>query len=147
MRALVAVLVAMLLIAPAGDAGADGSGTLTVRVIKLHSQRGQVVALLYTSDDGFAHNEAHAWRRAVAPIVGGAAELRFGDVPPGAYAVFAFHDENGNGTLERSFLGIPKEGVALSNDARGHLGPPKFKDARFEHKQASETLNLSTVYL
>ena len=106
-----------------------------------------IVTLLYRSDDGFARNEAHAWRRVVAPIVGGAAELRFGDVPPGAYAVFAFHDENGNGTLERSFLGAPKEGVALSNDARGHLGPPKFKDARFEHQQANEILNVSTVYL
>jgi len=41
---------------------------------------------------------------------------------------------------------MPKEGVALSNDARGHLGPPKFKDARFEHTQANETLDLSTVY-
>jgi uncharacterized protein (DUF2141 family) len=147
MRSLLPLLVAMMLIAPGDDAGADGSGTLTVRVIKLRSQRGQVVALLYRSDDGFARNEAHAWRRVVAPIVGGAAELRFGDVPPGAYAVFAFHDENGNGTLERSFLGAPKEGVALSNDARGHLGPPKFKDARFEHQQANEILNLSTVYL
>ncbi|HXU73508.1 MAG TPA: DUF2141 domain-containing protein [Polyangia bacterium] len=104
------------------------------------------VLVLYRSDDGFARNEAHAWRRVVAPIVGVVAELRFGDVPPGTYAVFAFHDENGNGALERSFLGVPKEGVALSNDARGHLGPPKFKDARFEHTQANETLDLSTVY-
>jgi uncharacterized protein (DUF2141 family) len=57
-----------------------------------------------------------------------------------AIRCFAYHDENGNGALERSFLGIPKEGVALSNNARGHLGPPKLKDARFEHKEANETL-------
>jgi Uncharacterized protein conserved in bacteria (DUF2141) len=118
-----------------GDADASGSTRTIWRTMKRpttmapsSSARSRasgppIVTLLYRSDDGFARNEAHAWRRVVAPIVGGAAELRFGDVPPGAYAVFAFHDENGNGTLERSFLGAPK------------------------HQQANEILNLSTVYL
>jgi uncharacterized protein (DUF2141 family) len=131
----------------ASSASADESGTLIVKVTSLRSDRGQVVACLYRSEDGFPKDERRAWRRESAPIVRGAAELRFAGVPPGAYAVLAFHDENGNGALERGFLGIPKEGVALSNNARGHLGPPKYKDARFEMKAAEQTMVIQAVYL
>ena len=41
----------------------------------------------------------------------------------------AFHDENGNGELDRNVLGIPTEGHAFSNDATGRMGPPAFADA------------------
>jgi hypothetical protein len=37
MRSFVPLLVARMLIAPVGDAGAEGNGTLTVRVITLRS--------------------------------------------------------------------------------------------------------------
>jgi uncharacterized protein (DUF2141 family) len=126
---------------------ADEGGTLIVKVTNLRSDGGQVVACLYRNEDGFPKDERKAWRRRSAPIARGVAELRFVGVPPGTYAVLAFHDENGDGALERSFLGIPREGVALSNNARGHLGPPKFKDARFEMKATDQTLVIQTVYL
>ena len=51
------------------------------------------------------------------------------DLPEGEYAVVAFHDENGNGELDRNVLGIPTEGHAFSNDATGRMGPPAFADA------------------
>lgn len=130
----------------AASARAGEGGTLIVKVTNLRSDRGQVVACLYRSDEGFPKNERKAWRRESARIAHGVAELRFVGVPPGSYAVLAFHDENGNDALERKLLGIPKEGVALSNNARGHLGPPKYKDARFEMKATDQTLLVQTVY-
>jgi hypothetical protein len=33
--------------------------------------------------------------------------------------------------VDQGFLGIPKEGIAFSNDARATLGPPKWSSARF----------------
>ncbi len=50
---------------------------------------------------------------------------------PGDYAISIFHDSNGNGDLDTNFIGIPKEPVALSNNARPKFGPPKYKDAVF----------------
>ena len=32
------------------------------------------------------------------------------DLPPGRYAVNAFHDENDNGKLDTNLVGIPSEG-------------------------------------
>jgi uncharacterized protein (DUF2141 family) len=53
-------------------------------------------------------------------------------VPPGAWAVLSYQDENSNGKLDRNVLGIPKEPYAFSRDARGRFGPPSFEDAAFE---------------
>lgn len=51
------------------------------------------------------------------------------DLPPGRYAVAAFHDENGNGDLDTNLLGIPSEGVGFANDAPSNFGPPDFESA------------------
>ena len=46
-------------------------------------------------------------------------------VPPGAYAVLAHHDTDGNGEIRRSLLGIPEEGIGFSNN------PSLFHAPRF----------------
>ncbi len=58
-------------------------------------------------------------------------EYRIGNVPSGAIAVGVFIDENANGILDKSFIGIPREPVALSNNYRPK-GPPAFDRARID---------------
>ena len=60
-----------------------------------------------------------------------AGTLRFvlRDLPPGTYAVNAFHDENDNGELDTNLLGIPSEGFGFANDPDASFGPPDFEDA------------------
>ena len=53
-------------------------------------------------------------------------------LPPGQYAFSVFYDENGNGKMDTNFIGIPKEPIAMSNNAKGKFGPPKYEDALFE---------------
>ena len=50
------------------------------------------------------------------------------DVPPARYAVAVYQDMDGNGTMERSRLGIPLEPYAFSNDA-GRVRKPTFEAA------------------
>ena len=57
--------------------------------------------------------------------------VRVENVPPGTYAAQAFHDENGNGELDRNILGLPKEAMGFSNDAPMRMGPPRFDSAAF----------------
>jgi uncharacterized protein (DUF2141 family) len=45
--------------------------------------------------------------------------------------LIAYHDQNGNGEIDMRILGMPKEPVGVSNDARGRFGPPKFDAAKF----------------
>lgn len=59
------------------------------------------------------------------PASAGAA-VALGDLAPGRYAIFAMHDANGNGDLDRNLLGIPTERYGFSNGATGALGAPSF---------------------
>lgn len=53
-------------------------------------------------------------------------------IPPGTYAVQVFHDENDNLQIDRTIIGLPKEGMGFSNDARFRFGPPDFADAAID---------------
>jgi uncharacterized protein (DUF2141 family) len=73
--------------------------------------------------------------------------IAFDGVAPGDYAVVALHDEDDDGTLDRSRLGLPTEGVAFSSGARIRFGPPSFDEARFELGARDAELALELQYL
>jgi uncharacterized protein (DUF2141 family) len=56
-------------------------------------------------------------------------EIVFPGLPEGSYAVAAFQDSNGDGTLNRDANGVPREPYAFSNGA-GRTAPPSFEGAR-----------------
>ena len=62
------------------------------------------------------------------------------DVPAGTIAVLVYTDENDNRALDKSFIGIPKEPLGLSNSYRPK-GPPSFQRASLSIA-ADEVLNL-----
>jgi uncharacterized protein (DUF2141 family) len=53
-------------------------------------------------------------------------------VPKGTWAVLVYQDENGNGELDRNFIGIPKENYGFSRDAASRFGPPGFDEAAIQ---------------
>jgi uncharacterized protein (DUF2141 family) len=59
-----------------------------------------------------------------------AATMRFvlRDVAPARYAIAAYQDLDGSGSMERSKLGLPLEPYAFSNDA-GRVRKPTFEAA------------------
>lgn len=68
-------------------------------------------------------------RREAGALRAPVAAISLGELAPGRYALFAMHDENGNGDLDRNFLGIPTESYGFSNGASGTVGPPSFDAA------------------
>lgn len=119
--------------------------TLTVQVSGVSSDRGQITALLYRGEAGFPAKEALALRRVSVRASPGSVTLRFAGVAPGSYAVTVYHDENGNGKLDSNWIGIPKEPVAVSNNAKGRMGPPKYKDAMFTVGNEDKSLPISLI--
>ncbi|MCJ2123655.1 DUF2141 domain-containing protein [Methylobacterium sp. J-077] len=65
-----------------------------------------------------------------APASGGRGRFTFRDIAPGTYAVAAFQDENGNGRLDRTGLGLPLEPYGFSG-AVARRARPDFSDAAF----------------
>src|SRR5690348_8166577 len=110
---------------------AQGS-VIHVEVVGLRNSRGQVSCSLYSSAEGFPKKIQNAVVHIVTPISDQKAVCEFPGIAPGTYAVSVYHDENSNGKLDTNFLGIPREGVGASNNAKGHMGPPKYESAKFE---------------
>ena len=97
----------------------------------LRNDKGQVLCALFSSAADFPKNGDKAIEHAKSGISHGQAVCEFPGVAPGRYAVSVFHDENSNGKMDTNLVGIPREGVGASNNARGHFGPPKFEAAAF----------------
>ena len=64
----------------------------------------------------------------------------------GAYAVSVLHDENRNGGMDTNWVGMPKEGYGVSNDARASFGPPEFNDAMFSLEVKKVRLHITIQY-
>ncbi|MGD9538424.1 MAG: DUF2141 domain-containing protein [Alphaproteobacteria bacterium] len=109
-------------------AGTAQAADLIVNVREVRSTQGVIALAVYDSEDGFLADDAAVASATVSPAAGGT-EVVFKDLPPGTYAVAAFHDENESGKFDTNFLGIPKEGYGFSNGAKAVLGPPAFEDA------------------
>ena len=118
-----------------------------VDVDGLRSDRGQVLCALFSSPAGFPKKADRAVAHAKSGISGRHATCEFEGVPSGIYAVAVFHDENSNGKLDTNFMGIPREGVGASNNAKGRFGPPKFSAAAFQHSAERTDLKISIKYL
>ena len=69
------------------------------------------------------------------------------EVPPGVWAVQAYHDEDRNGEVTRNALGLPTEGLGFSNDAPFRFGPPTYRDAAFQLPAAGGRIRLNLRYL
>ena len=123
------------------------NGTLTVTILNFRNNRGQVSVALYNKEEAFPKSPDKAVKVIVAPIKDKKSIVVFESLPPGEYAISVFHDENKNGKMDSNFFGIPKEGVGASNNARGHLGPPHFKDAKFIFTGNVQSVTINMVYL
>jgi len=121
----------LLLAAPASIADEDPTGTLMVNVTDLRSEEGKVRVALHTSEDTFPTKRKEALAVLIVTINGNQATARFPDIHLGDYAVAVYHDEDNNGRLNRSVIGIPKEGTAASRDPKPRMGPPRWKDCVF----------------
>ena len=111
-------------------AGPSSAARIIVTIDGLHSAQGNVFVGLYATPSKFLNgNQNDAMRKVRASP--GPITVTFDNLPPGTYAVGAYHDENGNDHLDTDFIGLPIEGYALSNGVRAILSKPTFQQAAF----------------
>jgi len=91
-------------------------------------REGTIFIRLYDSPSAFADFRDPAIHREFP--MDGADSLLVENVPPGEYAMVMYYDENANGRLDRNFIGIPTEPVALANRYQPK-GPPSYERASF----------------
>ncbi|QDW22966.1 DUF2141 domain-containing protein [Flavobacterium sp. KBS0721] len=101
---------------------------LTIAVSGLKNNSGTLKVGLYNSDGTFLKT---TYKSVASKIKDNKAMVTFDNLPAGEYAISTYHDENNNGKLDKNMMGIPSEDYAASNNAKGFMGPPAYKDAKF----------------
>lgn len=118
------------------------AGDVRIDIKGIRSDSGAIMIGLYDSDAGFRS----AIKRSAdvgllndpLRVAGLALRAQPGErsvilpqLPPGRYAIIAFHDANDDGKLNESPWGVPTEGYGFSNNATGFLAAPTFDAAAF----------------
>ncbi|VXC08358.1 conserved exported hypothetical protein [Flavobacterium sp. 9R] len=102
--------------------------SLTATVTGIKNNTGKLTVEVYNSKGKFLKS---VFKTTSSTIKSNSAIVVFSDLPKSEYTVMVYHDENNNGKLDKNFIGMPKEAVACSNNAKGFMGPPKYEDAKF----------------
>ncbi len=141
---LLATCLAVILSTGTASAPAAAEG-LTVVIEKLRSSAGTVHLALWDRAEGFTEPDAALVLRE-QPAAPGQVRFDLGDLKPGLYAIATYHDENGNGEFDQTWIGWPDEGLGFSNGAWISLGAPSFKEAAFEIRSKSQVIAVSLRY-
>ncbi len=136
-----AVLLSCLLLA--GHAQSEES-RLVVKLQGVRDATGSLRASLYRDPETF-RKEDKAVKVLSVPAAKGDAELVFDNVPPGRYAIMAYHDENADQKLNLRLGMFPTEGYGLSNNPKV-MGPPKFADSAFDVAGAKTAIDINLAY-
>jgi uncharacterized protein (DUF2141 family) len=105
---------------------------LIIRASGFKSDNGKLQVQIFNREDGYPGKPEKAFRKYTGVIKSGSAEVVINDLPQGEYAISLLHDENDNKKADTNWLGIPKEGLGASNNAKGSFGPPAYEDAKFK---------------
>ena len=70
-----------------------------------------------------------------APAVKGETVVTLPEAPTGIWAIQAYHDRNGNQTVDRGVLGVPLEEIGFSREAPVGFKGPTFNRAAFPHEE------------
>jgi uncharacterized protein (DUF2141 family) len=146
-----ALLMTGLALAPQtllADPAAETAGGVNVTIViaGLRSTRGNILACLTAKPAAFPECEKDKQALSLTVPARNGPVLVFRHVPPGAYAVSLFHDENGNGRMDKTF-GIPREGYGFSRDAPVKMAPPHFAAAQFGVATADVTQTITVRYI
>jgi len=130
-RTAVVLVGALLLSLPVLAADALRTGDIALVITGFKNAKGMARIQVMDSEQAYT-NESKALCLIRSRIIDGKVQLTLKGLPYGRYAVAVFHDENGNGVLDKKLMGIPKEAYGTSNNGRGRFGPPDYHRISFD---------------
>ncbi|WP_448212012.1 DUF2141 domain-containing protein [Colwellia sp. MEBiC06753] len=107
---------------------------VNLSITNINSSNGQIVVRVYDNKANWMSDKADEITLEQAFGLDAVENNRIDvslELPQGNYSLYLFHDLDNNNEMAANWLGIPKEPVGTSNNAKGFMGPPSFDDANF----------------
>lgn len=127
------------------SAARSTKGSIALEITGLRNNDGALRIYLFDSQDQFPGEYAQAIMTLERPIESLGPTGSLVEVPFGEYAISVVHDEDNDGKLRTNFLGIPREGVGVSNNPAPRMGPPRWDDAKFT-LEGDRTMTIDVQY-
>ncbi len=105
--------------------------TLTITIGNITQTRGQILMVLFDSQEAFDRGGKPV-RATAVKVTENTATATFANILHGRYGFKIVHDVNGDGKMDMNPFGMPIEPFAFSNNAVGNMGPAQWKDAAFD---------------
>src|SRR5438552_1588885 len=121
------LLLAILFFETRPSQPSHGDYTITATVIGKKNNNGTIIINLYNTSAGFPTDVTKALKSQKIPASGAIIQANF-QVPGGTYSISVLHDANNNGKMDKNLFGIPKEGYCVSNNIKGIMSAPAFKN-------------------
>ena len=124
-----------------GFCGSPQAGDLHLEINNIRNTSGRILISVFDNAQDYADTSENEQKYHTFVAVGphdASVKVIFPDFPPGTYAVFAIHDENGNNDLDSDLFGTPTEGIGFSN-YEVELREPDFKEAAFLHRKEKDS--------
>ena len=141
MKSLLGFLFGLGLVFQASFAEQTAIINLVVMVNGAQAGKGQIMASLFDGERN--HMRAPASEITKKVDEDGKSEITFRVSKPGFYSVSVIYDIDEDGELDTGMFGIPKEKIGFSNNARGRMGPAKWRKARFNVKEDPTIIEIS----
>lgn len=118
---------------------------LTITVTNIQSKSGNIRIGIYKTNNDFP-NEKDTYLNKIYKISKtGSMTIKIKDLPYGKYAIGVYQDKNKNKKLDKSFVGIPKEPFAFSNNIKPRFGPPSFADCSIQYSTKKHKLSVKLL--
>lgn len=118
---------------------------LFISITNVKTTNGNVRVGIYKKDNDFP-NEKDTYQNKVYKVTKtGSILIKIEDLPYGEYAIGIYQDENKNATLDKNFVGAPKEPFAFSNNVKPLFTAPDFEECRFQYTEDNVRMNLKLL--
>ena len=118
---------------------------LIISITNVKTTNGNVRVGIYKKGNDFP-NEKDTYQNKVYKVTKtGSILIKIEDLPYGEYAIGIYQDENKNATLDKNFVGAPKEPFAFSNNVKPLFTAPDFEECRFQYTEDNVRMNLKLL--
>ena len=113
------------------------AASMSLQITGITEHKGHVMVALYNSAKSYTNSDhipGSYYALLVLPADNDAKTVILPDAPAGRYAAVAFHDENDNLELDKTFMGKRQESMAVSS-SNGDVEGLSFEHIAFTHQE------------
>ena len=101
---------------------------IQVQIDGIQFEQGDIYLVIYDNAAAFDAQADWCYEQTLSVSSTGSIDLDIPGRAAGNYSIAIYHDVNGNGEMDKNFLGIPKEPYGFSQNPRAKWKAPTFEE-------------------